>query len=379
MAVKDRVRLVAATAAAIVPVVSVGAGARAATVPTAAAKATPPTSLPACVPEESPPPAAPVDDLGVLHPANEGDAGPDIYAHLGPEARANLKAYDEASAKASLANGEEVGDLGLPKPGPAVVPTCIPEVPHTPPAEDTTPNALLQAASGYQSDHALWSRAPSQLYAHDHWVKIGGNANPGDGFWFGSNQLNMTNVTDPAGPTNNSAMHIGPRIGCSLGGCVTNHWYITVDGYNNGTFKGGLGVDMVPRNTWVRVRTWITSGSGTGSNSQSTIGVWAMWDGTDHYQGDITLAGTSFSGATTFVEVYESGQCTTSIPDMFFNDQVYHVAGSSTPVPIASAAASYEANCSNTSWQSLASSNDYVKSVRNVSRTIAQGSLVWKM
>lgn len=277
---------------------------------------------------------------------------------------------------------------GRTDPGSAERPPCTQY--HRTPAGDSAGdemNAESFAASScvgncYQSDRApMVGGIPNNAYNLDYWVYLGSpqtnesNICDGSGagcFWYVSVQMN----TDEP----NTAMHHGPQRGNSASGNSGGVWKLDVSGYGYGNFQGGLSGLTVPMNKWVRVRTWRLDTVSYGGVWYGNFGVWAYWDGVDHYAASLTIPGRYITWMMPFVEVYESNnQCSTDFTRAWLDNFVYRNT-SGGPFAVDHTTADYESNCSNTTWRRVvSSSDDYVLDERDTSRVISQGATLWNL
>jgi predicted AlkP superfamily pyrophosphatase or phosphodiesterase len=169
-----------------------------------------------------------------------------------------------------------------------------------------------------------------------------------------------------------ASMHIGPQRGDSIAGDAGSKWRMNIDGYEGSTHIGGQSSINLPTGTWVRVRVWQVD---KGAN-WSKWGVWALWSGTDHPLGSLTLDGVYMSASMLAEELYEaSNQCTTDFVGVYLDNPRYRSASQGLR-SFGSATANYEANCSNTSWKVI-SAPDYIHDVREAARTIPHGGIIW--
>lgn len=252
--------------------------------------------------------------------------------------------------------------------------------PHLPPAESSLGEDDFVTLAGcvgncYQSDRALLHGDPNDVYNVDYlyWMqtpqnnetnKCDSSSNSSACFWF-TMQLSWMDCC-------NSAMHIGPQRGDSLAGSAGGNWRMNIDGYNDGVHIGGQSSTNLPIGTWVRVRTWqIDKGA-----NWSKWGVWARWDGTDHYLGSLTIDGVYITGSMLAVELYEANnQCSTDFVGVYLDNPRFRSVSQGLRA-YSSATADYEANCSNTSWKVI-SPPDYIHDVREATRVIPDGGTIW--
>jgi len=233
----------------------------------------------------------------------------------------------------------------------------------------------------YQSDRLFLADPGDDMYASEYWVWLAvpreNELNACDGpphgsgcFWFYAIN-HSTNA-------HKTAFHIGPQRGASLAGNAGANWRMNIDGYINGVHVGGQSSVNLPVATWMRIRTWRIN---KGRDSQApytpwaTWGVWALYNGVDHYLGSLTIDGDNLTDATLFSEVWEqNGQCTTDLERGYLGWPRYWRPGQD-KLSFSSATANYEANCGNTSWEIIG--DQFVRDERNTTRTLFDGESAW--
>ncbi|MCY4664376.1 MAG: hypothetical protein OXC00_06910 [Acidimicrobiaceae bacterium] len=354
------------------------------------------------------------DPPRVFTPAPEGSISPALpFPGLSPEeaetARAELASLDLQAAAAAVAAdqawaalGDETADPIPPELPPRefvayeVAPPSNVEIPRLAPGSDIVTNTAPTAggqtaasacsgASCYQSDRLLLNNPTVGLYASQYWVWLGtpqtNESNKCDStsessgcFWFYA----MQHVMDSE-DYSNSALHIGPQRGSSIAGDAGNQWRMNIDGYIDGVHIGGQSSVNLPATTWIRVRTWrISSGNDPSApyTPYSTWRVWAMYGGSDHSLGSVTIDGHLFVDSMLFGEVYEqNGPCSTDLVKVALNDPRFWNTSLSQGV-YSSATAAYQDTCNNTTWESI--SQDHVRDKRETQRIIYDGQVVWQ-
>lgn len=232
-------------------------------------------------------------------------------------------------------------------------------------------DALL-SSSNYQSDRAWMSPTPLSLtYNVDfyYWLGLPTNIDPincdnsTNCFWFVADQLDTT--------TSGVALHVGPYHGRGQAGNSNGKWLFNVSGYDNGVYKGGLTSLESPSASWVRLRVWRLYTD----QDRATWGVWAYFNGSDHYAGAITFRGHWLSNALLFTEVMETnGPCTTDFERVYFDNPVYRSAYGG-PWAFYDGEADYQDTCDNTTWEQI--SGDFVRDERMKTRVIDDGEMIW--
>jgi len=317
-----------------------------------------------------------------MSPTEEADARGRLAKHDVAVAAALTEA-DVASHSRATVTGGRVEPVRPDLPQPTARPGGPTEARSPLPLSAGDNQVLACSGNCYQSDRVYLTDHPDDVYAIDYYVwlaipqsletnKCDGSGQTSGCFWF----FAMTYYTDCG--YCNSAIHIGPQRGDSLAGNAGANWRMNIDGYNNGSHVGGQSTTNLPVATWIRVRTWRTN-SGRDSFAPytpwATFGVWALWGGTDHYLGSVTIDGTTIANSNMFVEVYEAnGQCSTDLERGYFDNPVYQRNG--TWFGFAHATANYEANCTNTSWL-VQGAPDFIRDERETTRVIANGAAIW--
>lgn len=262
------------------------------------------------------------------------------------------------------------------------------QVPELAPSADKGTGGA-EAASGcsgncYQSDRIQLTDPSTPLYASEYWVwlavpqtyetnKCDGNGYSSACFWFAA----MNHYTNSS--TSTAAFHIGPQRGTSIAGATGTQWRMNIDGYINGSHIGGQSSVSLPVATWIRVRTWRLSYGSGGGGPWSTWGVWAYYNGSDHYLGSLTIDGQLLTDSIVFQEIYEeNGQCTTDFERTYFNDYRWWNTSASQQ-PYSKGTADYESNCVTTSWERPTQySGEFLRDERETVRSIGQGWTLWQ-
>jgi hypothetical protein len=332
---------------------------------------------------------APEPEMAGMSAASAADARRRLAKHDAAVAAALTEA-DVASRTRATATDGTVKPVRPQLPPPAARPegpmAARSVLPHLPPAANLSggkSKALACSGNCYQTDHVDLTDHPDDVYAVDYYVwlaipqsletnRCDGSSQSSGCFWFFAMQYD----TDCS--YCRSAIHIGPQRGDSLPGSAGANWRMNIDGYNNGVHVGGQSTVNLPVATWIRVRTWRTN-TGTDPSAPytpwATFGVWALWSGTDHYLGSVTIDGTTIAKSSMFAEVYEqNGQCSTDLERGYLADPAYQRNG--TWYDFAHGTANYEANCTNTSWL-VQGAPDFIRDERETTRVIPSGAAIW--